>query len=110
MKSEKVMKIEARAELQEYGQKLLELDELLHRLGKVHAPLRSFSQMSRVMMHNLRGEKIADIGLQTAEAYRQLGEGVILLRDWIKHTLELSRPRAVRTEPVLQVVTQELNS
>jgi ADP-heptose:LPS heptosyltransferase len=110
MKSEKVMKIEARAELQEYGQKLLELDELLHRLGKVHAPLRSFSQMSRVMMHNLRGEKIADIGLQTAEAYRQLGEGVTLLRDWIKHTLELSRPRAVRTEPVLQVVTQELNS
>ena len=47
-------------------------------------------------MHNLHGDHLTDLGQESAECYRQLSEGVSVLRDWLKHTLELARPVALQ--------------
>ena len=93
LKSEKVMGIAERDELRDLGKKLIELDSLIERLGKTHAPLAAFSQMSKVLMHNLRSDQLSDLGRESADCYRQLKEGVTLFRDWVKFTLNLARPQ-----------------
>jgi ADP-heptose:LPS heptosyltransferase len=103
LKSQKIMRIRDREQIQEMSQKLQELDSLIERLGQTQPPLAAFSQMSKVLMHNLMGEQISDLGRETAEAYRQLLEGVAILREWIKFTVNLARPVALRSEPLALV-------
>lgn len=103
LKSQKIMRLGDRERIQEMSKKLQELDSLIERLGQTHAPLAAFSQMSKVLMHNLMGEQISDLGRETAECYRQLLEGVGLLREWIRFTLNLARPVALRSEPLALV-------
>lgn len=95
LRSDKVMRIDDREELNELGRRLRDLDLLIERLGKTHVPLQAFAQMSKVLMHNLQGEKLANLGKESANCYRQLAEGVKILRDWLKHTLQLARPVAI---------------
>jgi ADP-heptose:LPS heptosyltransferase len=95
MKSDHVMKLQDRDEIQNLARKLVELDELMERVGKTQIPLQAFSKMSKVLMHNLSGDHLADLGQESAECYRQLGGGIAILRDWLKHTLGLARPMAV---------------
>jgi ADP-heptose:LPS heptosyltransferase len=103
LKSDKVMPIGERAELQDLGKRLIELEKLLERLGKAHAPLAAFAQMSKVLMHNLKGEQLAELGRESAECYAQLGQGAQILRDWIGRTLQLARPVAVQATPAAVV-------
>jgi ADP-heptose:LPS heptosyltransferase len=95
LRSDKVMQIQERDELRDLGRKLMELDALVERLGKTHPAMLAFSQMSKVLMHNLRGSHLADLGRESASCYRQLNEGVTILRAWVKHTLDLAKPVAV---------------
>lgn len=97
LRSDKIMRLGDREELRELARKLMELDQLMERIGKAHAPMRAFSQMSKVLMHNLRGDHLMELGKESAEAYRQLGEGIGILREWLKHTLGLARPVALRS-------------
>jgi hypothetical protein len=97
------MRLHDREQIQDMSNKLQELDALIERLGRTHAPLAAFSQMSKVLMHNLLGEQISDLGRETAECYRQLLEGVGLLREWIRFTLNTARPVAIRAEPLALV-------
>jgi ADP-heptose:LPS heptosyltransferase len=92
LKSDRLMPLEQKQELQSIGKKLIELDELIHRVGKTHTTLQAFSNMSRVLMHNLKGDHLHELGLETADCYRQLSEGVLMLSDWIKHTLSSAKP------------------
>ncbi|MFL5812598.1 MAG: glycosyltransferase family 9 protein [Bdellovibrionia bacterium] len=103
LKSQKIMRIRDREQIQEMSQKLQELDSLIERLGQTQPSLAAFSQMSKVLMHNLMGEQISDLGRETAECYRQLLEGVGILREWIKFTINLARPVALRSEPLALV-------
>jgi ADP-heptose:LPS heptosyltransferase len=97
LRSNKVMPVSEREEIRELGNRLQELDSLIDRLGKTHAPLQAFAQMSKVLMHNIKGEQLAELGKESANCYRQLADGVGILRDWLKHTLNLARPVAIAT-------------
>ena len=69
----------------------------MDKLGKTHAPLRAFSQMSKVMMHHLQSTHLSDLGAETASCYKQLNEGASILKQWIKFSLELIKPVAIKT-------------
>ncbi len=98
LRSDKVMGIQDREELRVLGRKLMDLDALIDRLGKADTALQPFSQMSKVLMHNLRSTQLADMGEESASCYRQLGEGAQILGEWLKHTTGLARPVAVATK------------
>ena len=104
LRSDKVMGVHDREELREYGKKLMELDALVERLGQTHSPLQPFSHMSKVLMHNMRGNQLSDLGKESADSYRQIGDGVKILRDWVKHTLGLAKPVAIRNKTPLQEI------
>jgi len=97
LKSDKVMNLRDRNDLRELGKKLMELDALVERMGKAHDGLRAFAQMSKVLMHHLRGQQLAELGKETADSYRHLSDGIVILRDWIKYTLSLAKPVVVST-------------
>src|SRR5207245_370431 len=98
--SDKVMSIRERDELQDLGKKLMELDQLIDRMGKTHPALVGFSHMSKVLMHNLRGNGLSELGKESADCYRQIGDGVKMLREWITGTLDLVKPMAVKSSSV----------
>ena len=96
LRSDKVMGIRDRDDLRDMGRKLIELDALVERLGRTNAPLQAFSHMYKVLMHNLRSEQLSEMGKESADCYRQLGEGVLIMAEWLKHTIGLEKPVALR--------------
>jgi ADP-heptose:LPS heptosyltransferase len=96
LRSEKIMRLSDRDGIKELGRKLMELDTLMDRLGKTNPPLIPFSQMSKVLMHNLKSAHLSELGRESAECYRLLGDGVKILREWIQATLDLAKPVAVK--------------
>lgn len=103
LKSQKLMGVHERQEIQQMGSRLQELDELLDRLAKSDKELAPFTQMLRVLTHNIKGEQISDLSRESALCYKQVNEGVTILRDWIKHTLELAKPVAISTTTVVSL-------
>jgi len=103
LKSERLMPIHDRDELRDLGKKLTELDQLIDRLADAQTPLKAFSQMGKVLMHNLRSDQISDLSKESADCYGQLTQGISLFRDWIKHTLELAKPVAVQGASVISI-------
>ena len=103
LKSTKVMRLQEKEELQDLGNKLLELEELILRLGKTHSPLLAFSHMLKVLLHHLQGEEMAELGRDTSLIYRHLLEGVHIFKSWISFTLQLGKPIAL--QPRLVPVT-----
>ena len=97
LKSDKVMDLESKAELQNLGKKLMELEALMARLAQTQPVLRAFTQLGRVMMHNLEGDRISDLGRQSMEAYRQLATGVAIVQQWATQTLGIARLSAVQS-------------
>lgn len=111
LRSKKIMRMSEKEELQTLAKKLQDLDSLIERMGKTQAPLEAFSRMCKILLGNLKSTDITDLGFESAECYRQLQEGIVLLREWIKFTLELARPVALRREGAtgLSLVTQPQN-
>jgi ADP-heptose:LPS heptosyltransferase len=101
LRSEKVMDLSDRDALNELGKKMAELDVLLDRLCAAQPALAGFTHMSKVLMHNLRGTQLADLGRQSADCYRQLSQGAAIYRDWCRFTLDLARPMAVKGASVV---------
>ena len=97
LKSDKVMAIQDKEELNALGNTLHELEVLLERLAKSHPPLLAFAQMSKVLMHHLNGTYLAELGEEAAQCYKQLNEGALLLKDWVRFTLDLAKPVSVPT-------------
>ena len=95
LKSTKIMRLEEKEELQDLAQKLQELEQLIERLGKTHSPLLAFSQMLQVLLHQLQGDHLAELGRDTALVYRHILEGVNIFKSWIKFTLQLGKPVAI---------------
>ncbi len=103
LKSPNLMGIKEKEELQELGQKLLELQTLVDRLGKAQPPLLAFSQMLAIHMHHLRGNHLAEMGKETAVCYKSLSEGVAIFSSWIKYTLDLVKPVALKTANITPI-------
>ena len=101
MRSDKIMEIEDREQLRDLGMKLMDLDQLVERLAAADESLQPFAQMAKVLMHNLKGTHLSDLGRESADAYRQLSEGIKILREWISYTLNLAKPVAVKQNPAL---------
>jgi ADP-heptose:LPS heptosyltransferase len=100
LKSRVVMEIQDREELQKLGNTLTDLDDLVDRLAKTHGTLMAFSQMSKVLMHNLKGTDLSEIGKETIQSYQHIHDGVQVLKEWLKHTLQLARPVVIPTSNV----------
>jgi hypothetical protein len=95
LKSEKLMSVSDRETLETQGRKLLELQKLVERLAAADSNLALFSAMLTVLLHNLEGEQISEISKETVHTFKQLEQGVLLMRSWIKHTLQMARPAVV---------------
>jgi hypothetical protein len=105
LKSHIVMGVRDREELQTLGQTLLDLEDLVDRLAKTHPPILAFSQMSKVLMHHLKGTDLSELGKETAQSYRHIHDGVQVMREWIKYTLELAKPVAIQSSNVTVLST-----
>jgi len=98
LKSDKIMRLDDRNELRDLGDKLFELEALVERLGNTQPSLKAFIQMSKVLMHNLRGDALSELGKETASCYRQLNEGVSIMKEWLQYSIQLAKPIAVPTQ------------
>ena len=101
LKSPTVMDIETQREFRDLGVTLQDLDSLIERMGRTHPALRVFSNMSRILMHNLDGDQIHEMGRSSIQAYDQILRGANLLEEWVKHTLQLAKPVALQTANVI---------
>jgi ADP-heptose:LPS heptosyltransferase len=101
LKSENVMSISDKMEITAMGKEILEMEELLDRLGRTTYPLESFCRISKILMHNIEEEKLSGLSRQTAAHYKKMADGIKLFRDWLKHTLQLAKPRQVDVQPTL---------
>jgi len=103
LRSEKIMNLGDQEELKALRRKLIELEELIDRLGKTHFPLLAFAKMSKVLMQNIRNVTTSNLGHECAESYQFLTEGIKILRDWITYTLSLAKPTSVRESPLKEI-------
>lgn len=92
LKSDRVMSVQRRDDLQELAKKLVELESLADRLIQAEPLLACFTNLSKVLMHNLDGDNLGVIAKQSASAYRQLEEGLGILGEWVQYTLRLAKP------------------
>jgi|GEM_PF-517985 len=99
-RTRKVMRVEERARLQELALKLSEIDRLLERLVRAQPCFSPFLALQRVMMHNLSGDDIADLGRQSALVWDQIVSGARVWREWLDATTTLIRPRAVQPRKI----------
>jgi len=95
--SDHLMSLDDKQVIQSIALKMQELDKLIDRMGQTQAPLRAFSQMSKVMMNNLSGEHLSEMGREGAICYKNLREGVKIFKEWVDFTLKMARPRAVKS-------------
>lgn len=101
LRSQTLMNIQERQELTDLNKKITELESLILRLGKTDPVLRAFSNLYRVLMHNLQGVLIQDLARETAECFEQIKSGAEILREWAQATLKLARPVAIT--PVISI-------
>ncbi len=100
LRSDKIMGVQDREEIRQLAQTLSELEELIDRLARTHPPLSAFSKMSKVLMHHLQGTHLSDLGSETANCYKQLNEGITILKQWIAFSLNLIKPVAIQSAPI----------
>ena len=96
LKSDRIMRVQERHEIQDIGRNMIELDKLIERLAAAQPSLGGFDRISKVLMHNLKGKQLADLGRESAQGYSQLLTGIGVLHDWIEFTLDLAKPVAVQ--------------
>jgi hypothetical protein len=107
LKSDKIMGLQDKSEIEELYKKLQDLEVLIERLASAQPMLRAFLSMSKVLMHNLQGEALAELGRETAACYKQLHEGVSVLREWVQYSLKLAKPVVVPIQTA-RLIKQEL--
>lgn len=95
LKSEKLMKMSDREAIADLGSQLQELENLIDRVGNAQEPMKAFVRLTKILLHNAEGEKIAEIAESTSEAYKFLRHGTEMMREWITHTIGLAKPVAV---------------
>ncbi|NDF15036.1 hypothetical protein EB061_06900 [bacterium] len=95
-----LMSIEERAEIEEAGKRLLEIEGLMSRVAQVEPELDCMLVWYRQMIHNLRSENIHGMAKETAAAFDLVIEGLDLIAAYTGKTLHLAKPKAVGKEAV----------
>jgi hypothetical protein len=93
--SKTLIEISQREEIVKLGEALQKFDQEIEAIGASHLTLRAFGRISKVLLQNLVGENIFELSQESVESYRQLRQGVILLQEWVQHTLALTKPIAI---------------
>lgn len=91
LKSDRLMRIEDRNLAHERGRSVLERGEKIEKIAADRPEFTAFARMLRVMMHNLEGSRLHEMGYESALNFKQLEEGFRLLTDWADHTLSLTK-------------------
>lgn len=95
LKNQRLMSVDDRNSIDDYAQKLLEVEKLMDRVVQVEPELRALVQWYQQMMHNLSGATISQMAKETAHTFDLLNEGVELISIYAQKTIDLARPRAV---------------
>ena len=104
-----LMSVEERAEIEAYGKKLLEIEELINRVVQVEPELRCLTKWYQQLMHNLEGTSVAQMAKETVHAFDLMGEGIELISAYTRKTLEISKPKAVDSN-IRSIRSKDLNS
>ncbi len=92
-----IMDVKLKEEIRELGEQLASIDLRIEDAAQRNSALKSFSNLSKVMLHHLQGSYLEEVSRGAAQAYRQIREGLELTQQWVKHTLKVARP--VSLEP-----------
>ncbi|OFZ21466.1 MAG: hypothetical protein A2X94_08130 [Bdellovibrionales bacterium GWB1_55_8] len=95
LKSENVMSLDERAELQSLSSELHQLENLLKRLAEGQPAISALVRLHAVMMHNLTGAQLAELSSEASLWYTQLADSAERLSEWAKESLLLARPVAI---------------
>jgi len=95
MKSGYLMSVEDRAEIEDAGKRLLEIENLIERVGQVEPELSCILGWYRQVIHNLESDTISGMAKETAHAIELSLEGLDLISAYTKKTLELAKPKAI---------------
>jgi len=101
-KSGYLMSIEERAEIEEAGKRLLEIEGLMTRVGQVEPELECMLIWYRQMIHNLKSDTIHGMAKETASAFDLVIEGLDLISAYTGKTLNQAKPKAVGVDVSLQ--------
>lgn len=101
--SDKVMSAEDRTVVTRLSAALQDIEAKMEKVTSEHRGLKAFSQMTRVMMHNLQGESLRELGRESAFCYRKMSEGIKTFKLWLDHTFQLTRPRVVDRDNVVGI-------
>lgn len=99
--SSRVMAIEDRDRLRAQVEGLGEIDSFLDRLGNLHPVVHGLANLRKVLFNDLEDSDLAVLGKAAETSYRQLLEGVGVLRKTIAETLAFAKPRALERGNVL---------
>lgn len=97
-----LMSIEERAEIEEAGKRLLEIEGLMTRVGQVEPELECMLIWYRQMIHNLKSDTIHGMAKETASAFDLVIEGLDLISAYTGKTLNQAKPKAVGVDVSLQ--------
>lgn len=103
LRSERIMGLKDRNELNALGASLRELEALLERTAQTNPALLLFSKMLKILLHQLKGSQLSELSKETIDSYKQLSEGASLFREWIAATLSVARPVAVKSATVRSI-------
>jgi ADP-heptose:LPS heptosyltransferase len=97
-----LMSVEERDHIESFGKKILDVEALMSRVIMVEPELRCLLKWYQQLMHNLQGESIAAMAKETVQGFDLMEEGIELLLVYTKKTLEIAKPKAVRSPtPIL---------
>jgi len=101
-----LMDVEERDRIEDFGKKILEVEALMARVVQVEPELTCLLKWYQQLMHNLQGKNLADMAKETIHGFDLVAEGVDLLLLYTKKTLELAKPKSVKSvaAPVLTLL------
>lgn len=107
LKSDRLMTLERRQCINQIASKMKEIDDSIIMFGNKGTVFLALSSILEVMMHNLLGSRLRELGQEAALAYRHLQEGAKQLVLYIDQTLQVARPVRVNEGQVVVLETSE---
>jgi ADP-heptose:LPS heptosyltransferase len=100
-----LMSVDERDRIEDFGKKILEVEGLMSRIGQVEPELKGMLKWYQQLMHNMQGVTLAAMAKETIHGFDLVAEAVDLLLVYTHKTLEVARPKAVKsTGPVLTLL------
>ena len=94
-----LMSVDEREKIEDYGKRILEVEELMARVTQVEPELHCLLKWYQQLMHNLQGLTLAEMAKETVQGFDLVAEGIDLLMLYTKKTLEIAKPKAIKSKP-----------